>query len=287
MNRKVLIIDCGNLMYRTLHGCIHQCPEDQENFYLWRHAFITSLFENIRRFKPDHVVVAQDSKINWRYNIYPEYKANRKLRRAKSDINFENFFPISNKFFKDIKNIFSNIVFLKVDDCEADDIIATLCYKSTGEEITILSSDTDLLQLQIGFPKIKQYDPMKNEYIQSINPKKDLFIKIIAGDRGDFIYGIKPRCGIKTAEKIIEKNLLEEELKNEEVRKIYERNVKLIDLKNIPKEISENVWNIYSSYQKPQLNLTTKVLDFWYQNKLVDLMERWGEDYKPFIKELT
>lgn len=281
MDRNILIVDVGNLAHRVLYGYIYSCLEDQEDFYLWRHIFVNSLFETVKKFSPDQVILALDSKNSWRYSIYPQYKANRKLQKEKTNIDFKRFYSVMESFIEDFKKIFANFVVLKIDRCEADDIIGVLCQKLDTDNITILSSDTDFIQLQVN-SKIKQFDPIKNEYIKSINPKKELLIKILSGDKNDFIFGIKPRCGVKTAEKIITNDTLEEELKNEEVKLIFERNSKLIDLKNIPEDIKELIWNTYENYELSFIEFEN-LLKFWYENNLIDLMERWGYEYREQI----
>ena len=93
--------------------------------------------------------------------------------------------------------------------CEADDCISYYCSESKNEEIIILTSDRDLLQLIspnvsthiISLNKIFRYGdkvPLDGVYIPHNNVR---VVKTICGDASDNIYGIK-MVGIKSLVKI-------------------------------------------------------------------------------------
>jgi 5'-3' exonuclease len=70
------------------------------------------------------------------------------------------------------------------------------------------------------------------------NNEKDLFCKIIMGDKSDNISSVFKKCGIKTAEKYYnDKSLFEKRLDDlEGTKKKYNLNKKLIDFNEIPKK---------------------------------------------------
>ena len=276
----VLIVDFHNLMFRTVFGTLSNAPEDNKDFYLTRHNILEGLFCHIDKLKPKHVIIAIDSKNSWRYDIYNEYKANRKDRASK--LNIEDFYPIMDEFLNDLKNFFSNIAFLKLPRTEADDTIAILCKKAFSAQtpVIIMSGDSDMHQL-LTLPNVKQYDPKIGNFVNCINPKAELEVKIISGDSSDNIKGIRPRVGPKTAEKIVKEgflNYLKDSVPAEEHADIwgkYTRNKTLIDFDFIPKDIEQNILNKYAQYEYLPIRKEV-VMPFFVKHKMVKHMEEWS-----------
>ena len=81
---------------------------------------------------------------------------------------------------------------------------------------------------------------LKYKYLQDSKQsfkdcKKDLFCKIVMGDKSDAIPSVFPKCGIKTAEKYYNNpDLFEKKLLENGARERYELNKRLIDFKCIP-----------------------------------------------------
>jgi hypothetical protein len=92
-------------------------------------------------------------------------------------------FPAFN-IYKDELREFFPYKSLQVERAEADDIIAILSLRASagGDPVTIWSSDTDDLQLQLIEPKIKQYSYVRKKYITPKSEKYSLFEHIVRGD---------------------------------------------------------------------------------------------------------
>lgn len=284
---KILIIDGNNLAHRDLFSSIHFHPEDNENFYLWRHQFFSDIVDKIKMFEPTKVIIAMDSKNSWRYTIYNRYKEDRKAHKEASVVDFEKFYPVFNDFIKDIKETFTTIHVLAVDRTEGDDIVSIVgkhLSKDTNE-IIILSSDKDFNQLLIS-KNIKQYDPIKQKFIENINPKLNLQLKILTGDKSDSIPSVKKRFGVKSAEKVLNEGLGEflDLPENKDIKANYERNQILIDFNYIPKDIVDKIINNYTTYEIKDVEMN-KVLNFFRKNGLVQLLDRWPS-YSKYIKKL-
>ena len=72
----------------------------------------------------------------------------------------------------------------------------------------------------------------KNVFLES---EKNLFCKIVMGDKSDNIPSIFPKCGIKTAIRCYEdKEYFNEKLKDETILANFNRNKKLVDFNKIP-----------------------------------------------------
>ena len=168
---------------------------------------------------------------------------------------------------------------LSVDNAEADDIIAILCREAHNnkEKVMIVSGDKDFIQLH-KYDEVNQYSPIQKKFVKDDDPKKYLHEQIIKGDRSDGIPNILSDDNVlETGEKQqpIHKKRLQEwaELDNIPLGSItrlnYQRNKKLIDLEEIPIVIQENIINSYRSYQIPD---SSKLLQYFIDHKLKNLM---------------
>ena len=152
--------------------------------------------------KPTHVAVVLDAgRETFRNKIYAEYKAHRPP--APEELVPQ--FPL----IRDAVEAF-NVACIEQDGFEADDIIATYARHAVeaGGDVTIISSDKDLMQLIQ--PGIKMLDTMKNRRIGpdevfekfGVAPDKVVDVQSLAGDSTDNVPGV-PGIGIKTAAELI------------------------------------------------------------------------------------
>jgi hypothetical protein len=247
---------------------------------LVRHMILNILRMHIRNFRKEYgeVVLCCDNRKYWRKDYFPFYKASRKKNREKSSLDWHMIFEMLAKFKLELKENFPYKV-IDVEGAEADDIIGTLTpIYSAHEKILILSSDGDFLQLQ-NYKNVKQYNPAQKKYVVSQNPIMDLKEKIIRGDKGDGIPNMfsPSDCFVRDLrQKPITQKTLEKYL-NEDVKNFsYEetvnfgRNQTLIDLTFIPQEIKENIINTYEE-TKPASK--QKLLNYFIEHKLTNLME--------------
>lgn len=261
MSEKILIFDSHNLMFRKVFSAHRDKPLDV-NFNYFKTILLRDVFETIKKFKPTKVIFAIDAKNNWRKQIYSEYKNKRSKARAKSLIDFDKFFKVVEEFYDDLENTFTNMYFIKEDQCEGDDIIAVLV-KNLSHSIIAISTDKDMHQLN-KHRHYKQFDPIKRKIIESLNPKKELQIKILTGDASDNIPGIKSRFGIVSAQKAMED--LDKFLNENKLNEVYERNRKLIDLDLIPEDLKLKILNAYNNYD----------IEPYQSRKIVSMLNKHG-----------
>ncbi len=150
----------------------------------------------------DHIAVVFDTKRQtFRNDIYPEYKANR-------DAPPEELIP-QFPLVRDASRAL-NVMSVELEGYEADDLIATYARqaKEMGANVTIVSSDKDLMQLVDD--KVKMMDPMKNTLIGAeqvvekfgVMPDRVVDVQSLAGDSTDNVPGIRG-IGVKTAAQLI------------------------------------------------------------------------------------
>jgi len=169
----------------------------------------------------------------WRYDLYDKYKSNR-----------DNGKPfLGAPFFKLAYNeLFTEYQILSHPRLEADDCIAIhakhIADTIPNAKISIITSDMDYLQLCR--ENISLYDLKWKNLLESKTafdcPKKNLFCKIVMGDKSDDITSVFKKCGIKTAEKLYNNpDAFQLRLDTEEGAKaLYQRNITLVDFNEIP-----------------------------------------------------
>ena len=179
--------------------------------------------------RPTHFAVIFDSaRKNFRNDIYSDYKANRS--DAPDDL-----IPQFDYIRKSVEAF--NLPSIELTNYEADDLIATYSEQiiKRGENVTVVSSDKDLMQLYK--KNLRIYDPMKNKFISEediqkkfgVSADKVVDVQSLAGDSSDNVPGV-PGIGIKTAADLInEYGSLEKLLLNTKKIKQNKRRETLIE----------------------------------------------------------
>jgi DNA polymerase-1 len=152
--------------------------------------------------KPTHLAVVFDkSEHTFRNEMYDQYKAHRP--EAPDDLK-----PQFGLIRKAVAAF--NVASLDQSGFEADDLIATYARQGAeaGADVTIVSSDKDLMQL-VG-PTVTMYDTMKDKRIGAaevvekfgVGPDKVIEVQALIGDSTDNVPGV-PGIGVKTAAQLI------------------------------------------------------------------------------------
>lgn len=152
---------------------------------------------------PTHFAVIFDySSATFRKEIYPAYKANRQAPP-------EDLIPQFG-LIREATQAF-NLPAIEKEGFEADDLIATYATKAkdSGMDVTIISSDKDLMQLVDS--QVSIYDSMKDREINvpeviekwGVPPEKMIDLQAMMGDASDNIPGI-PGIGPKTAAQLLD-----------------------------------------------------------------------------------
>ena len=240
---------------------------------LIRHVTLSTLKSYKKKYGKEfgELVVCCDGRRYWRKEIFEHYKAGRKKMRDNSDLDWKLIFDTLSEMRDDIAKHFPYRV-IHLERAEADDIIAVmtewvqnnqLVQEGLVEEpqkILILSSDKDFKQLQLApfsNGNVRQWSPMQKKYITASKQEVlDFTIEhIVKGDTGDGIPNIlskddvfvsgdrqKPVSAKRMAE-FLEKGI--DACRNDEEKRNWQRNTKLIAFDNIPKDVKEEIISAY------------------------------------------
>ena len=253
-----------------------------------RHMILNSLRMYRSRFFEEfgELVLCYDSKHYWRRDFFPLYKHNRKKGRDESSHDWDSIFECLNEIKTELKDVFP-YKFLEVLGAEADDIIGVLCgeLEYDNGKTLIVSGDKDFIQLQ-KYKNVSQYSPITKKFVNGEDPVRYLQEHILKGDTSDgvpnvlspdhtFYEGIRQRpLGKKKINAWIDAEDLTEMLPNDEARRNYQRNKKLIDLDATPNELFTE---ILKEFQNAPEGDRSKLLNYFMQKRLKNLTESIGE----------
>jgi len=165
--------------------------------------FSNMLDKYLRETEADHIAVIFDaSGRSFRNEIYGDYKANRREMPDDLAPQLEHVRRAADAF---------GVCRIEMENFEADDLIATYARHAVeaGAEVTILSSDKDMMQL-VADGRVMMRDPMTDRSIGEaevrekfgVGPDKVIEVQALCGDSTDNVPGV-PGIGVKTAAELI------------------------------------------------------------------------------------
>jgi 5'-3' exonuclease len=276
----MILVDMSQIMMASIMMQMHMSKKSEPDEVMVRHMVLNSLRMYRTRFLSEfgEMVLCYDSRHYWRRDYFPEYKHSRRKGRSTDSKDWDIIFSCLNTIKEEIK---SNMPYKSVEvyGAEADDIIATLCSESS-DEVMILSGDKDFIQLQ-RFPNVKQYSPITKKMINGINADDYLKEHVLKGDTSDgvpnvlspdntFVDGIRQRPLSKKKIAL----MVDGNFPNEETKRNYQRNKKLIDLTCSPEELRSEILDTYKS---APVNNRSKILNYFIKQRLKTLTESIGE----------
>ena len=280
----MILVDMNQISLASMMMHLHMSKSKEIDEKMVRHMILNSLRMYRTRFSSEfnELVLCYDSRHYWRRDFFPEYKASRRKGREKSDLDWDAIFQCLNAIKEEIK-INMPYKCIEVYGAEADDIIGTLC-ATISEEIMIISGDKDFIQLQ-KFPNVKQFSPITKKTVNGENPGAYLKEHIFKGDSGDgvpnvlspdntFTDGLRQKpLGKKKIASWMEHEF-DDVAPNDEVKRNYQRNRKLIDSTYTPDELSMEIIN---TYKEAPFGDRSKLLNYFIQKRLKNLTESIGE----------
>lgn len=254
---------------------------------LFRHTILNTLRMYRNKFKGQYgeLVICGDGRKNWRREVFPNYKFKRGKSKSASDVDWDELYRILYLVFDELGENFPYKTVL-VEECEADDVIATLSQSTqefgNNEPIMIVSADKDFVQLQ-KYDNVRQYSPMKKQFIIEKNPRKQLLELVLRGDASDgvpnvlspdnsFSEGIR-QTSLRQA--TLDKLFDDLHCMGEEVYANYCRNKKLIDFEEIPETLKSEILNRFNG--QDNWKNRKKVFPFLIEKRCGMLIEEIGD----------
>lgn len=277
MNKTVtLIIDGNNLMHRTFWV---SSQKNSKTIINPMYLFLLSLKRLVKELKATDIIIAWDHKLerektSYRKILCKEYKGNRdysgKEDMFKQEVHLRNIVESLG-----VRNILPGCL-------EADDVIYWLCNEVKGRKI-IASADSDLHQLIDADTTVYDFNKKIEINIDNFTEitgfsdvPEYMQVKSLVGDKSDNISGI-PRCGVKTAKKIIRQGI---STLSEDHLSIYKRNQRMISLSTGLQEHPEEL-SIYMKQYKKDINSSISTFKQackqFNMQKIIDNPIEWEE----------
>jgi len=275
---RYVLIDTANMFFRARHGAF-RAADAWEKIGFALHITLMAVNKMARRFEADHVVFALEGR-SWRKDFYAPYKRNRAVARAaltETEAEEDKMFWETYDELTKYLSTRTNCSVIRHATAEADDVIARWIALHPEDQHTIVSSDTDFVQLVAA--NVQQYNGITDELItlegtydakgnlvidkKTKQPKATpdpawlLFEKCMRGDSSDNVFsaypgvrerGTKNKVGLREAyadrdrkgynwNNLMLQRWTDPEGVEHRVLDDYERNRVLIDLTAQPDEV--------------------------------------------------
>jgi hypothetical protein len=248
-----------------------------------RHMILNSVRMYRTMFNEDYgeMVLAYDSKSYWRREFFPQYKSNRRKNREEDNKDWDSIFEVLNQIKNEIKEFLPYKV-VETYGAEADDVIATLCKHYQSEKIMIVSGDKDFIQLQ-KYDNVSQYSPITKKLVNGVDPNVYIKEHVLKGDKSDGVPNVlspdhtftdELRQRPLTSKKMHDILATEIDDLNDELKRNYQRNFKLINLDNIPEKLE---LDILDDFKGASCGNRSKLLNYFIEKRLTSLTENIGE----------
>lgn len=277
-----VLIDTANMFFRARHVAFRASSAEEKVGYAL-HITLAAINKVAKKFNADHVVFALEGR-SWRKDFYTPYKKNRAVARAALTESEQEedrlFWEAYDEFTKFLSNG-TNCSTIRHPEAEADDVIARFIALHPQDHHTIVSSDTDFVQLLAD--NVDQFNGITDELItikgifdakgREVIDKKTkqpktvpdpdwlLFEKCMRGDPSDNVFsafpgvrtkGTKNKVGLQEAfedrhargynwNNLMLQRWVDHEGQEHRVIDDYLRNRALIDLRAQPDEIKHKV----------------------------------------------
>lgn len=256
----------GEMQTQAIFGMVKSCKLLAENYAGWQQ------------------LVLWDGKAEWRKALHPDYKANRKAKDEKQEAHKEAYKAQSPFVRKALQLL--GIRQMLVTSLEADDMAGILVKRAAGN-IVLVSGDRDWLQLVR--PNVMWFDPIRDykvghgnftEFTGYFTPREFLEGKALMGDTSDNIPGVGG-IGEKGAPEFmaqfksvdnffkqvddgtfVPKKKAHQNLATEEGRAAFARNLRLMNLLEVPNPVKEDMQVIPATYNEANFRLLCEKLAF-------------------------
>lgn len=264
-------------------------------------GFLKALRAITEKYKGWEIIVLWDGRSEWRFELCPEYKANRVAKDEKSRLHKEAYksqMPILRKAIETL-----GVNQMLVSSAEADDMAGLLSKRISGlgHKVVVITGDKDWLQMVNA--NCTWFDPIRNQTVTIGNffeftgyQTTDNFLdgKALMGDTSDNIAGVGG-IGEKGAPEFIAefgsvdkffakvangefkpKKKKHQDLATLNGRNLYERNRKLMNLLEVPAPPKEDVSVKRGEYNEDSFRKICEKLAF------LSIIKGFTEFMQPF-----
>jgi len=195
MGNHILVIDGHNFMHRARAG-----------FDKGEYSIVFTFFRNLRALVEQHdptkVLFVLEGHPQHRYDAMPEYKANRVTEPGtEKHEQMKDFHAQKRIIISLLKHM--PVIQVRHPHFECDDAIYNLILSGSPEtQFTVVSNDSDFIQLLQKFENVQIWNPMLKTYVEAPDSYDYISHKSLVGDGSDNIAGFAG-IGPKRAEALL------------------------------------------------------------------------------------
>ena len=258
----MILLDYSSIAMSSIMVRVDDFQEQPE---LVRHQIFNIIRQYNEKFRSEYgeMVIAMDHTNVWRKKTFPQYKANRKKQRKESKHDWNAIFTMMNNVREEVET-YSPYRCVRIEGCEADDVIATIVEANMNPTPTVIvSPDKDFVQLQ-KYPNVKQFSNIQKKWVEpDVDPVTDLEVKVLKGDLGDGIPNVMSDDNVLVEENARQTPLRKakmdilmqdpEALGTSIARRIM-RNRDMIDLSRCPDYLKQEILEAFNKPAKGSIN---------------------------------
>jgi 5'-3' exonuclease len=263
-----ILIDTSYMVFYRYHALIRwwkhshetelpanllDCEEFVTKFIKLFSESILKIKKQLKLHKKECTVIAGvdcSRKDIWRNSIYPRYKENRYVddgsAKEEDATTVADFFKLVYANDNELLKKAGTDHIFRCDKLEGDDVLAItknhIRAKYPDANIYIITNDHDYLQLHdenTHIINLQFKNLMENKKVFA-EADKNLFYKIVLGDKSDCIPPVFSKCGPKTAEKYyLDQTLFDKAIIKENAEENFLRNKTLVCFTHLPTELVE------------------------------------------------
>ena len=201
---------------------------------------LTKIKKKFKKFKHSQIIWCCDTPRQdlWRTELDQDYKGTRDNSKC----------PEIGAFFQfTYSTLINKYQLISCDMAEADDCVGVICHHlhntNPDLKITIISNDTDFLQLVNSNIQLIKPSKLVEVPLKCESGEEYLQMKVILGDKSDNIPKLFKGCGPKKAKELItDSRAFELEIRNIPERwQQYQYNLSLISFQHIPQKLKDNI----------------------------------------------
>lgn len=267
----------------TMSSLMTRIDDYEDDTSLLRHQIFNIIRLYNVQFRSDfgEMIICMDAANNWRRDRYPFYKANRRKSRSNSVHDWNKIYSVLNEV-RDEMTTMSPFRCVRIDRCEADDVIAAIVEKKRPDEpLLIISPDRDFVQLQ-KYSNVKQYSNLQKKWIEpKVSAEYDLREKVLKGDMSDGVPNVMSDDNV-----IIEESLRQTPLRKAKFDSLMNdpeslgtaiarrviRNRDLVDLNRTPIELKEQILTQFKEKSEGSINSLMNLLSKYKMKMLLEAL---------------
>ena len=281
-----VIVDLSYLFHKAVYALFKARELDKLKIslhYTFKNLMSSTYYDNF--------IVACDHGSSWRKTIYPEYKAPRKEKRDKDELDWNTLYAMLTEFKEELNND-TIATILESKGAEGDDTIAQLVQRSNlkGYSNVIIASDRDFCQIlhysfdpsyinimvNEEFKNKKIYVPVGGEaFLDKLRKQNNKNVFFMSADNSHFIRYVDEQMAKREIMEVVGEEKLFLKIvagdgKDNVMSTHYKHNLEKGTKRGIGDGTAKKIYDSYKEYHPEPINFKSKEFILRAKNKIAE-----------------